>query len=149
MKKTIIALVALAALCADACAQVSASGAWIRATVPQQKATGAFMRLTASADTRLLSVQSPVAGNAEIHQMQMKGDMMTMRAVEGIDLPAGKPVDLASGGYHIMLLDLKRALKDGESVPLTLAFMGKDKKRSSITLQVPVKPLSYTAAPLR
>jgi copper(I)-binding protein len=71
---------------------------------------------------------------------------MNMEAVDGIDLPAGKPVALASGGYHVMLMQLKRQLKDGETVPLTLVFRGKDKKLESMEVQVPVKPLTYTPA---
>lgn len=70
---------------------------------------------------------------------------MMMSAVEGIDLPAGKSVALASGGYHIMMMDLKRQMKAGESVPMTLVFQGKGKKQETVEVQVPVKPLSYTA----
>jgi periplasmic copper chaperone A len=147
MKKTLFALIASIALFGNAMAQVSVSAPWIRATVPQQKATGAFMQLKSGIDARLVAVSSPVAGSAEIHQMQMNGPTMTMRPVDGVDLPAGKAVDLASGGYHIMLLELKRALKDGETVPLSLTVQDKNKKRSTITLAVPVKPLTYVGAP--
>jgi periplasmic copper chaperone A len=78
--------------------------------------------------------------------MGMEGQTMRMQKVDGIDLPAGQTVNLASGGYHVMLFDLKRQLKDGEQVPLTLTFVGPDKKRENVTVQVPVKPLTYTAA---
>jgi copper(I)-binding protein len=127
-------------------AQVTVGDPWIRATVPAQKTAGAFMQLHSAKATRLVDVQTPVAGRAEVHQMGMEGQTMRMQKVDGIDLPAGQTVNLASGGYHVMLFDLKRQLKDGEQVPLTLTFVGPDKKRENVTVQVPVKPLTYTAA---
>lgn len=114
---------------------------WVRGTVAAQKATGAFMRLTPSTNARLVAAQSSVAGVVEIHEMVMDGNVMRMRAVPGIDLPAGQPVDLKPGGYHVMLLDLKRALKDGEAVPVTLVVEGRDGKRETLEVQAPVRPL--------
>ena len=61
-----------------------------------------------------------------------------------IDLPAGKAVELAPGGYHIMLMGLTRQLKEGETVPLTLVVEHKGGKRENVDVQVPVKPLSYS-----
>lgn len=147
MKKLCAALVAAISLTAAAHAQVAVSDTWIRATVPAQKATGAFMRLTAAKDTRLVQVSSPVAGRAEIHQMEMADNMMRMRPIDGLDLPAGKPVDLASGGYHVMLMNLKQQLKEGDSVAVTLTFENKAKQRDSLTVKMPVKPINYSAAP--
>ena len=95
---------------------------WVRGTVAQQKATGAFMRLTAPEPMRLVAGESPVAGVVEIHEMAMDGNVMRMRAIPGLALPAGQPVELKPGGYHVMLMDLKRPLAGGESVPLTLVF---------------------------
>jgi len=125
--------------------QVSVTDPWIRATVPAQKATGAFMQLKAAKTARLVAASSPAAGRVEIHQMEMQGQTMRMHAVDGIDLPAGQAVNLASGGYHIMLLDLKRQMKEGEQVPLTLTVQGADGKRESVNLDVPVKPLTWSA----
>ena len=140
-------VLAAASLFANAAsAQVTVADPWIRATVPAQKTAGAFMQLRSPKATRLVEVQSPVAGRAEIHQMDMQGQTMRMQKVDGIDLPAGQPVNLSSGGYHVMLFDLKQQLKEGEQVPLTLVFTGADRKRESVTVQVPVKPLTYTAA---
>jgi copper(I)-binding protein len=127
-------------------AQVTVGDPWIRATVPAQKTAGAFMQLRSPKATRLVDVQSPVAGRAEVHQMAMEGQTMRMQKVDGIDLPAGQSVNLSSGGYHVMLFDLKQQLKEGQQVPLTLTFVGSDKKRENVTVQVPVKPLTYTAA---
>jgi copper(I)-binding protein len=144
MKNKVIALFALIALSGAAAAQVSVTAPWVRATVAQQKSTGAFMMLQAERDARLVAVSSPVAGQGQIHQMDMRGDMMKMQQVDGIDLPAGKPVNLASGGYHIMLIDLKRQVRPGESVPLSLVVQYKDGKRETVTVTVPVKPLSFS-----
>jgi len=145
MKKQIFAFAMSIAFAASAAAQVTVREPWIRATVPAAQATGAFMELVSKQDARLVEVRSPAAGIIEIHQMSMQGDRMMMSAVEGIDLPAGKPVALASGGYHIMMMDLKRQMKAGETVPLTLVIQSKGKKQETVEVQVPVKPLSYTA----
>jgi copper(I)-binding protein len=138
-----LALASLVSL--PALAQVSVSDPWIRATVPQQKTAGAFMQLRSVKPVRLVEVKTPVAGRVELHQMAMEGQTMRMRAVEAIDLPAGQTVNLASGGYHVMLFDLKRQLKDGEQVPLTLTVVDAGGKRENVSLSVPVKPLTYSA----
>ena len=80
--------------------------------------------------------------------MTMEKDVMKMRAVPGLDLPAGKAVELKPGGYHVMLMDLKQQMKEGDTVPLTLVIEGKDKKRSTIEVKAPVKPLA-AATPAR
>ena len=146
MYNKFLVLAAASLFSTAAFAQVTVGDPWIRATVPAQKTAGAFMQLRSPKATRLVDVQSPVAGRAEVHQMAMEGQTMRMQKVDGIDLPAGQPVNLSSGGYHVMLFDLKRQLKEGEHVPLTLIFVGADKKRENVTVQVPVKPLTYTAA---
>lgn len=131
---------------ASAFAQVTVQDPWIRATVPAQKATGAFMQLRSAKAVRLVEAKTPAAGRVEIHQMEMQGQTMRMHAIDSLALPAGQPVDLASGGYHIMLFDLPRPLKEGEQVPLTLTTVGTDGKRESVTVQVPVRPLTYKPA---
>ncbi len=137
---------ALALCSAAAFAQTTVKDAWVRGTVAQQKASGAFMQITSAQGGKLVSVQSPVAGIAEVHEMAMDGDVMKMHALSGgLDLPAGKTVELKPGGYHVMLMDLKQPLKDGDSVPLTLLVEGKDGKRE--TLQVKASVKSFAAAP--
>jgi VCBS repeat-containing protein len=144
MLKRLLVLAAASLLSTQAFAQVSVIDPWVRATVPAQKASGAFMGLKSAKAARLVAASTPVAGKVEIHQMEMQGSTMRMHAVDGIDLPAGKDVNLASGGYHIMLLDLKRQLKDGEQVPLTLTVQGADGKRENVEVTAPVKPLGYS-----
>ncbi len=120
---------------------VKVDGAWVRGTVATQKATGAFMRLTADKDTRLVSVSTPVAGVSEIHEMAMDKDVMKMRQVPGLDLAAGRTTELKPGGYHVMLMDLKAPLKGGDVVSLTLVFEDAAKKRFTQDIKAPVTAL--------
>jgi len=147
MNKQLFAVLAMSALMASATAQVSVTAPWVRATVAAQKSTGAFMHLQSAHDVRLVGVSTPLAQAVELHRSQMDGSTMKMRQVDGIDLPAGRGVNLASGGYHIMLIGLKRQLNDGEVVPITLVLEPKGKlaKRESITVRMPVKPLGFTS----
>lgn len=131
---------------AAAPAAVTVTDPWVRGTVPAQKATGAFMRLTAPDNVRLVDARSPAAGIVELHQMDMAGDTMVMRQVAGIDLPAGRSVELKPGGFHIMLLDLKAQAKPGDRIPITLVIEGKDKQRSTLEVDAVVRPLSSAAA---
>lgn len=140
--KYLSGLFALTLFCLNsAFAQVSVTDPWARATVTAQKSSGAFMTLTSKSDTRLVAVSTPVA-HAEIHEMSMQGDVMKMQKIDGIDLSAGKPLELGPGGYHIMLFRLKQQLKEGESVPLKLTFEGKDKKRETVEVKAMVRPLN-------
>ena len=117
---------------------VDVQGAWARATVPGQKASGAFMKLTASSDTQLVSASTPAAGVTEIHEMKMEGNTMSMRPLEGgLVLPAGKIVALAPGGYHVMLMDLKQQLTKGSKIALTLTFRTNGNQTTQ-EIQVPV-----------
>jgi hypothetical protein len=127
----------------SALAQTTVKDAWVRGTVPQQKATGAFFQISSAAGGKLLSASSPAAGVVEIHEMAMDGTTMRMRALpNGLDLPAGKAVELKPGGFHVMLLDLKAPLKAGESVDLSLVVEGKDGKKETIAVKAPVKELA-------
>ena len=139
MKLKALALIASLA-CASLYAQsVDVKDAWVRTAVPGQKATGAFMKITAKDGAKLVSAVSPVAGVAEVHEMKMDGDIMKMRAVQGgLDLPAGKTVELKPGGYHVMLMDLKAALPKDSTVPLTLVFKDARGVESKVELKVSV-----------
>ncbi len=143
MKKLLVCAIALSVLSAAAHAGVSVTAPWVRATVPAQRSTGAFMHVQSSTAARLVGVTSPVAATAELHKMDMTDSVMKMARVESIDLPAGKTVNLASGGYHIMLTGLKQQLKEGEAVTLTLKFVDENNKAESVTVKVPVKPMTF------
>ena len=124
-------------------ASITVEGAWARASVQGQKGTGAFMRLTAKDGARLVRAESPAAGITEVHEMKMEGDIMKMRAVPALELPAGKAVELKPGGYHLMLQDLKAPLMKDSAVPITLVFQDAKGVESQLKLSVPVG----TAAP--
>lgn len=129
-------------------AEVTIADPWVRATVPAQRATGAFMTLTADQPTRLISASSAAAGVTEVHEMAMDGGVMTMRRLEkGLELPAGKPVELKPGGYHIMLMDLKGQAKEGDTVPVTLTLQGADGKKQVVEVKAVVRPLATVQAP--
>lgn len=144
--KHLIALVAFATAGALQAQTVDVQEAWARATVQGQKSSGAFMKLTAKEGTRLIGASSPVAGVVEVHEMKMEGDIMKMRAVTALDLPAGQTVELKPGGYHVMLMDLKSALRPDQTVPVTLLFKNAQGKESRQQLQVPVRAMTPSGA---
>lgn len=128
---------AAAAASGQAAPVVKVEGAWARATVAGQSSSAAYMVLTADAAQTLVSARTDVAGLTELHEMALQGDVMRMRALpEGVPLAAGQAVALKPGGLHIMLMQLKRPLRAGEVLPLTLTFKGADGRLRS--QQVPV-----------
>ena len=125
---------------------VDVKDAWVRTSVPGQRGTGAFMKLTAKDGATLVSVSSPVAGVSEVHEMKMEGDIMKMRALPaGLLLPAGKTVELKPGGYHVMLMDLKAALPKDSTIPLTLVFKDAKGVESRLELKLPVAASAASA----
>lgn len=126
-------------------ADVGVIGPWVRGTVAGQGATGAFMSIRSSEDAVLIEARSPVAALVEIHAMSREGSVMKMRALPGLDLPAGKTVELRPGGNHIMLMELKKPLGRGDIVPLTLVVEGRDKKKQTIEVKAEVRPLVESA----
>jgi copper(I)-binding protein len=140
--KSLFACLALALVPLAAWAQVSVKDAWVRGTVTGQSATGAFMQLSSNADTSLVAVTSPVAKVVEIHSMAHEGGVMKMRPIQALPVPAGKPVDLAPGGYHVMLMDLAQPLKEGEKVSLTLTFADKSGRKTTQDVSATVRALA-------
>lgn len=114
---------------------------WVRGTVPAQKTTGAFMRITGNSSVAITGASSPVAGVVELHEMAMHDNTMQMRPVPRLEVPAGKTVDLKPGGYHIMLMDLKQPLAAGQKVPITLQ-VDAGGRRESIEIQAEVRSLT-------
>ena len=142
MKTTGQVLVMAALVTGNALAQAQqppkVEGAWVRSSVPGQQATGGFMKITAAEPMQLVGVSTPLAGAAEVHEMKMEGDVMKMRAMAKLELPAGRTVELKPGGYHLMLQDLKQPLVQGSTVPLTLSFRDAKGVASKLELKVPV-----------
>ena len=127
---------------AQTAAPASVEGAWARATVPGQQASGAFMRITASEPLQLLRAETPASGHAEVPEMKMDGGVMKMRALPALELPAGKAVELKPGGYHIMLMDLKAPLAKGTQLPLTLVFKDAKGEERRMELHLPVATMA-------
>jgi periplasmic copper chaperone A len=145
MKKTptLLALAGTLLISTATLAQTTVKEAWVRGTIAQQKATGMFAQITSTSGGKLVSATSPAAGVVEIHEMSMEGNVMKMRALpNGLDLPAGKTVELKPGGYHVMLMDLKKPMNPGETVAVSLVIEGKDGKKETVEIQAPIKPLS-------
>lgn len=139
----------LAFTCASAWAQtVEVKDAWVRASVAGQKVTGAFMKISAREDVKLVGAASPAAGVTEVHEMKMEGNVMKMRAVTGgLDVGAGKTLELKPGGYHIMLLDLRATLQKDSTVPLTLMFKDSKGVESKVELKLAVSNNAPGAKP--
>jgi copper(I)-binding protein len=140
-----LAGIAPAALAQDA--GLTVQDAWVRATVPNQHATGAFMRLTAAETGRLVGVESQAAKHVEVHEMAMQDNVMKMRQVAGIDLPAGKAVELKPGGYHVMLIDLAKPIAAGDHVALTLIVEDASRQQRRVPVDAVARPLNATAGP--
>lgn len=109
---------------------------WVRATAPGQKVAGGFMTLTADADMALVGGQSPVSKYVELHFMKMENGVMEMRELKEIPLPKGQAVSLEPGGMHVMFIDLKQQIRDGQKVPLTLTVRGADGKERKMAVEL-------------
>ncbi|MGV8917018.1 MAG: copper chaperone PCu(A)C [Pseudomonas sp.] len=136
-------LLSLLGLSLQASAQTLVEDAWVRATVPGQPSTGAFMRITASSDSMLVDATSSAAKTVQIHQSTMKNDIMSMTPVASVPLPAGKVVAIQPSGYHVMLIDLKKQVKPGDEVPITLTV--EDAQGDQETIDVVAKGRALTA----
>ena len=121
----------------------------MRGVVKGQTETGAFMTLTATEATSLVGAASPVAKAVQIHEMKMEGDMMKMRPVKALAIPANIPVELKPGGYHVMLIDLTKPLAKGDMVPIKLTFRDKGGSESTLEVQAQVRELTQPAAPMK
>lgn len=138
----LLALLCVAQTQVQAQAQsVTVKDAWIRGTVQGQNATGAFMELTGKSNARLIGVTTPLTKSAEVHNMTMENGVMKMFPVDGLEVPAGKTVRLAPGGYHVMLTNLQKPLNAGDKVPMKLTFELADKKRETVDLSVEVRDI--------
>ncbi|MBL0728489.1 copper chaperone PCu(A)C [Piscinibacter sp. HJYY11] len=110
---------------------------YARSTAPGQPAGGAYLsiRNAGAAGDKLVSASADVSRSVELHEMKMDGDVMRMREVSAVEVPAGKAVELKPGGLHIMLMGLKAPLKQGEKFPLKLKF----EKAGEVTVTVNVE----------
>ena len=127
----------LALSAATAWADIRVEQPYARATGPGQRAGGGYLLLenTGKAADRLLSVRADVSASVELHTMSMDGDVMRMRELDGIDVPAGQRVELKPGGMHIMFMGLKAPLKAGDTFPATLTFQKAGQVKVTVTVK--------------
>lgn len=118
---------------------VSIQNAWVRSTKAGQDVGAAYMTLTSNQDATLMQVESDVTKSIEIHSMVMQKGVMKMRMLETLALAAGKPYKLEPGGFHLMLFDLAKPLKEGEQVNFKLTFKDKDNVEFKQNINVPIQ----------
>ena len=122
---------------------VQIENAYTRATVPGQMAAGGFMKIeNKGAADQLISASSPVAGEVQLHEMAMDGNVMKMRQVKDIAVPAGGAVELKPGGLHLMFMNIKAPLAAGETVPVKLKFA----KAGEVEVKMPVNAMGNPGA---
>jgi periplasmic copper chaperone A len=124
--------------------EVKVTKAWTRATAPGQDSASVQLTITSKKDATLVGVASGSAQSGEIHSMVMEGEMMKMRALESLPLPAKMPVTLGADGNHLMLIGLKSPLKAGHKLPFALTVKFADGHTSVIRVLAVIKPLETT-----
>lgn len=130
----------------SAAAQVTVSNPWVRGTVPGQHSTGAFMEISSTEPVVLVAIATPAAGMVEIHQMIRESGVMKMRQLPTLDIPAGRKIEMKPGAsYHVMMMELRKPLKSGDTVPLKLTFRGNN--RITITVEVQARVRALGAPP--
>jgi periplasmic copper chaperone A len=144
--KGMILGVLLSGVAALAQGQVEVKSPWVRGTVQGQTSSGAFMELKSAEGAAVVGVETSVAEIVEMHEMKMQGNVMRMRAVPRIELPAGKTVALTPGGYHVMLMSLKRPLKKGDIVLIRLRIEDKNKIVKTLEVRAEVRDLTAAGA---
>ena len=134
---------ALMLVAGSAWSQVEIGDAWIRASAPGQKIAAGYMtiRNKSAQPERLVGGSSQAAAKVEIHVSNKDGEIMRMREVKGYDIPAKGTFELKPNGAHLMLVDLKKPLKEGEKVPVVLKF----EKAGEVKVDFEVRPLAASA----
>jgi len=139
-------LLSYLALTPAAHAAVTVEQPWVRAMVPGQSVAAAYMKIRSSERAALVGVQTPAAQKVEIHEMSMSNGVMKMRPLTRLDLPSERTVELTPGGYHLMLMNVTKPLKEGDEVPLTLTIERQDKTRVQVEVQAPVRSITSPGA---
>jgi copper(I)-binding protein len=123
--------------------EVAVSDAWSRATAPGQDSAVVGLRITSQKDARMVALSSPAAAAAQMHSMTHENGMMKMRQLDSLALPAKQEVVLGAGGDHLMLIDLKKPLKAGDIVPLTVTVQFADKSTEKVAVKAVVQALTH------
>ena len=111
------------------------SDVWIKTTIPGGAVTAAYMRIQSPVALKLLKVDGTIAGNIQLHEMKMNDGVMEMKALAGVDIAAGKAVELKPGGTHVMMMDVAKSINAGDKIPLQLTFEGADKKKFIVRVE--------------
>jgi copper(I)-binding protein len=125
-------------------AQISIENAWVRATVPGQKATGAFMTIASEKPVQLVRAASSAVKKVEVHEMTIVDGVMKMREVSAIDVTPGKVTELKPGSFHIMLMNLESPIASGSTVPLTLTFRDAAGKEEMVKIDAAAREVTAT-----
>jgi copper(I)-binding protein len=125
--------------------QITIDQPWTRATAPGAKVAGGYMmiRNKGGAPDRLIGASSPAAAKVELHVHSMEGGVMKMREAPAYEVPANGSFELKPGGAHLMFMDVKRAFKEGEKIPVKLKF----EKAGEVSAEFQVGSLGQSAAP--
>lgn len=134
----ILALFSFGAYAGD----IQVESATVRATAPGQDSAMGDLHITSKQAAKLIGVSTPVAQTVEMHMMMHDNGMMMMHAVKDIELPAGKRVDLGESGYHLMLMGLKQAIKEGEKVDMLLTVRTADGREEKLKVAASVTPIA-------
>lgn len=118
----------------------SVTDAWARATVPGQPVGAVYMKIDSPSDAALIKIESDAAKTVGVHAMRVENGVMQMREHERLDIPAGKTVELAPGGMHLMLFGLRKQLKAAETIQLTMTFIHANKTKTTTLVDVPIRP---------
>jgi copper(I)-binding protein len=118
-----------------AAAEVTVTDPWARATILANRPGAAYLTRESDTNDRLMAIETPAAGHVMIHRIETDGSGVSrMVHLETLDLPPGKPVALAPGGMHLMLMDLAEKLEEGGTFPLTLRF----EEAGEMTVEIPI-----------
>lgn len=125
---------------------IKIENAYTRSTVPGQQVAGGFMKIENKGGVdQLISASSPVAGEVQLHEMAMEGNVMKMRQVKDIAVPAGGAVELKPGGLHLMFMNIKAPLAAGETVPVKLKFA----KAGEVEVKMPVNAMGQQGGAMK
>ena len=138
----IFLLLPAALLLEPAHADVSVRDAWVRATVQGQSSTGAYLVISSDREVTLNAASSGWADRCALHEMKMHGDMMMMMPIEKLPVTPGKALVLDEKNYHIMLEGLKRQVRAGDKVPLTLTFIDAKGARQQVAVAAVARELA-------
>lgn len=145
-QKIVLATLSVLAVHTTWANSITVSEAWVRTTAPGQVVASAYMDITAGESARLIGVRSPVSPNVKLHLMQMDGDIMRMREVPSLALPKNSAVSLKPGGYHLMLMKLKKPIVAGDKIPLTLIVETRGKREMISVKAMARNPLTGAAS---